>query len=58
MNYFIYNLEHIYTDESHTDSKLLGFFNDLEKIEQVKSFALELSEFKDYPKGFVIKNMR
>lgn len=30
MNHYIYTLEHIYTDESHTDSKLLGFFNDLE----------------------------
>ncbi|WP_294266555.1 hypothetical protein [uncultured Chryseobacterium sp.] len=54
MKYFLYTLEHIYTDESHTACKLLGFFDDLEKLEQVKSFASELSGFKNYPKGFVI----
>ncbi|WPO81966.1 hypothetical protein SD427_14490 [Chryseobacterium sp. JJR-5R] len=55
MKYFIYTLEHIYTDESHTGCKLLGFFDDLEKLEQVKSFASELSGFKNYPKSLIVE---
>ena len=55
MNYYIYTLEHIYTDESHTACKLLGFFDDVEKLEQVKNCASELSGFKNYPKGFTIE---
>ena len=55
MKSFIYTLEHIYTDESHTDCKLLGFFDDLRKLERIKNKASEFSGFKDYPNGFTIK---
>lgn len=55
MKNFIYTLEHIYTDESHTDCKLLGFFDDLNELERIKKIVIEFSGFKDYPDGFTIK---
>lgn len=36
MEYFIYILSHTYTDEWHTDSKLLGFLNSLQDVEEIK----------------------
>ncbi|MCT2561233.1 DUF7336 domain-containing protein [Chryseobacterium herbae] len=57
MKQFIYTLEHIYTDEEHTAIKLLGFFDDLTKLEKIKDQALEFPGFRDYPDGFLsIKN--
>ncbi|AZA98582.1 hypothetical protein EG359_02720 [Chryseobacterium joostei] len=55
MKNFIYTLEHIYRDESHTDCKLLGFFDDLRELERIKNIASKFSGFKDYPHGFTIK---
>ncbi|MBP1165643.1 MULTISPECIES: hypothetical protein [unclassified Chryseobacterium] len=55
MKNFIYTLEHIYTDESHTNCKLLGFFDDLKELERIKNIASKFSGFKDYPDGFTIK---
>lgn len=55
MKYLLYTLEHIYTSESHTGYKLLGFFDDLNELESVKNIAIEFSGFKDYPDGFTIK---
>jgi hypothetical protein len=55
MKSFIYTLEHIYTDESHTDCKLLGFFDNLRELERIKNKASEFSGFKDYANGFTIK---
>lgn len=55
MKYFLYTLEHIYTDESHTDYKLLGFFDDLIELEKIKNIATEFSGFKDYPEGLTVK---
>ncbi|SIS33976.1 hypothetical protein SAMN05421639_102807 [Chryseobacterium shigense] len=57
MKQFIYTLEHIYTDEDHTAIKLLGFFDDLTKLEKIKDQALKFPGFRDYPDGFLrIKN--
>lgn len=55
MKSFIYILEHIYTDKSHTNCKLLGFFDDLRELERIKNIASKFSGFKDYPNGFTIK---
>lgn len=55
MNYFVYALEHIYTDETHTNRKFLGYYDDLEKLEKDKEKALALPGFKDYPNGMVIR---
>lgn len=55
MDYFVYGLEHIYTDETHTDCKFLGYFDDLEKLEQAKENTLTFPGFSDYPDGLVIK---
>lgn len=55
MKNFIYTLEHIYTDESHTNFKLLGFFDDLKELEKIKNIASKFSGFKDYPEDFIIK---
>lgn len=54
MKHYIYSLEHIYTDESHTDCKLLGFFNNLNKLEEIKNNASKFLGFKNYPDNFVI----
>lgn len=55
MKNFIFTLEHIYTDESHTNCKLLGFFDDLKELERIKNIASKFSGFKDYPDDFTIK---
>ena len=55
MNYFIYALEHIYTDETHTDCKFLGYFDDMEKLIEAKENSLRLPGFRTYPEGLVIK---
>jgi hypothetical protein len=36
MKYFLYRLEHIYTDKSHIDYKLLGFCNDMDSLEKMR----------------------
>ncbi|RQO39181.1 hypothetical protein DBR39_09330 [Chryseobacterium sp. KBW03] len=53
MKYFIYALNHTYTDESHTASKFLGFCNSVEGLEKLKSKAVILPGFRDYPECFV-----
>ncbi|CAD0222891.1 hypothetical protein KYG33_16150 [Chryseobacterium sp. D764] len=53
MEYFIYALNHTYTDESHTDTKFLGFSNSLEDLEKLKAKAVLMSGFRDYPDCFV-----
>lgn len=40
MNYFVYSLEHIYTDDTHTNSKFLEYFDDLRKLEKAKALIL------------------
>lgn len=55
MNYFVYALEHIYTDETHTGSKFLGYYDDLEKLNKAKEKALTLPGFRDYPDGMLIR---
>lgn len=57
MEYFIYVLSHTYTDEWHTDSKLLGFLNSLKDIEKIKKQAVILPGFKEYPEGFDIREL-
>lgn len=42
MNYFVYALEHVYTDETHTACKFLGYFDDMVKLEEAKENALDL----------------
>ena len=57
MKSFIYSLEHIYTDELHTDCKLLGFFDDINELEKAKDVVSKFSGFRKYPNGFkIIKN--
>lgn len=53
MEYFIYALNHTYTDDSHTDTKFLGFSNSIEDLEKLKANAVVLPGFKDYPESFV-----
>ncbi|MGG1924542.1 hypothetical protein AB1278_22445 [Chryseobacterium sp. NRRL B-14798] len=53
MEYFIYALNHTYTDESQTDTKFLGFSNSVENLEKLKAKAVVLPGFRDYPKSFV-----
>ncbi|MDO3423795.1 hypothetical protein QWT87_02765 [Chryseobacterium sp. APV1] len=55
MQYFVYVLDHIYTDETYTDFKRLGYFNDLKELEEAKNRAVQLSGFKMFPESFVIK---
>lgn len=55
MQYFVYTLDHTYTDETHTDSKRLGYFSDLKELEEVKVKAIRLSGFKMFPESFVIR---
>lgn len=55
MNYFVYALEHIYTDETHTACKFLGYFDDLEILERVKEKSATLEGFSTYPDGFIVK---
>lgn len=55
MNYFVYALEHIYTDDAHTDCKFLGYFDDLEKLQKAKENALKLPGFRNYPNGLITK---
>ncbi|MDV7696950.1 hypothetical protein N6B72_08460 [Chryseobacterium soli] len=54
MEYFVYVLSHTYTDEWHTDSKLLGFLNSLKGVEEMKKQAFILPGFKEYPECFVV----
>lgn len=58
MNYFVYSLGHIYTDETHRDSKFLGYFDDLEKLQEAKTKASNLPGFSEYPNGMVIRKKR
>ena len=53
MEYFIYALSHTYTDETHTDTKFLGFSNSLEDLEKLKAKAVLMAGFRDYPDCFV-----
>jgi len=55
MNYFVYSLEHIYTDGAYRDSKFLGYYDDLEKLNRAKKKALALPGFRDYPDGMLIR---
>ncbi|AZA82619.1 hypothetical protein C1637_20820 [Chryseobacterium lactis] len=55
MNYFVYGLEHIYRDETHTAFKFLGYFDDMEMLEKSKIIALELPGFSTYPDGMVTR---
>lgn len=54
MKYFIYAIDHTYTDELNTSTKLLGFCNDIDGLEKIKKEALKLSGFNKYPDSFVI----
>lgn len=54
MEYFIYLLNHTYTDDWHTNSKRLGFLNSLADIEDLRRKALILPGFRDYPECFVV----
>lgn len=54
MDYFVYALEHTYTDDNRTASKFLGYFDDMEKLEEAKENALNLPGFKTYPDGLII----
>ena len=55
MRYFVYALNHTYTDDTQTDSKRLGYFNDLKDLEEVKEKAVTLPSFKLFPESFVVQ---
>lgn len=55
MNYFVYALEHIYTDDTHTGCKFLGYFDDAELLEKAREQALTLPGFRTYPDGITIR---
>lgn len=55
MNYFVYALEHTYTDETHTDSKFLGYFDDMGMLEKAKERVLDLPGFRTYPDGVIVR---
>lgn len=57
MDYFVYALEHIYTDDNHRDSKFLGYFDDLSEIEKEKQRLLFFRGFSDYPHDFHVKKI-
>lgn len=57
MDYFVYALEHIYTDDNHRDSKFLGYFDDLSEIEKEKQRLLFFRWFSDYPHDFHVKKI-
>jgi hypothetical protein len=54
MKYFIYAIDHTYTDEINTSTKLLGFCDSIDGLEKIKQEALKLSGFNRYPNSFVI----
>lgn len=54
MKYFVYALDHTYTNEISTSTKLLGFCDDIEGLEKIKKEALKLSGFSRYPDSFII----
>ncbi len=54
MKYFVYEINHTYTDEINTSTKLLGFCDGIEGLEKIKKEALKLSGFRDYPEDFII----
>jgi hypothetical protein len=54
MQYFIYILDHTYSDDSLKDTKILGFCDTIENVEKLKSGALKLSGFNLYPDNFNI----
>lgn len=54
MQYFIYILDHTYSDDSLKDTKILGFCDTIENVEKLKSEALKLSGFNHHPNNFNI----
>ncbi|WPO82301.1 hypothetical protein SD427_16285 [Chryseobacterium sp. JJR-5R] len=54
MKYFVYAIDHTYTDELSTSTKLLGFCDGIEGLEKIKQEALKLSGFNRYPNSFII----
>ncbi|MCS3529710.1 hypothetical protein [Chryseobacterium sp. JUb7] len=57
MDCFVYALEHTYIDETHRDSKFLGYFDDPEKAEKEKQRLLHFRGFSDYPNDFYLKKV-
>lgn len=55
MDYFVYALQHTYIDETHRDSKFLGYFDDADKAEKEKQRLLHFRGFSDYPNDFYLK---
>lgn len=54
MKYFIYAIDHTYTDDIGTSTKLLGFCDSIEGLAKIKKEALKLSGFSKYPNCFII----
>lgn len=54
MQYFIYILDHTYSDDSHRNTKILGFCDTMKNVEKLKSEALKLPGFNCYPNSFII----
>ena len=42
---YIFTLEHVYSDETQTDSKLLGFFYNMKSLENTRELAAKRSGF-------------
>lgn len=54
MKYFVYAIDHTYTDEISTSTKLLGFCDSIDGLEKIKKEVLKLSGFSRYPNSFII----
>ncbi|AZA53694.1 hypothetical protein [Chryseobacterium sp. G0201] len=57
MDYFVYRLDHVYTDETHAGCKFLGYFDDADKAEKEKQRLLHFRRFSDYPNDFYLKKV-
>lgn len=54
MQYYIYILDHTYSDDSNRNTKILGFCDTMKNVEKLKSEALKLPGFNRYSNNFII----
>ena len=57
MDYFVYALEHTYIDETHRNSKFLGYFDSPDEAGKEKQRLLHFRGFSDYPDDFYLKKV-
>jgi hypothetical protein len=54
MKKYVYLVQHIYEDETHEDTKLVGVFSSRAKANMAVEESKGLSGFNSYPYGFEI----